>query len=57
MMNGFGVESIIAHDPMLLLLSIPMIPWLFHRHSIVTKVTHCTKSTCSVFTNVDNEMS
>ena len=46
MMNSLGVESIIAHNPMPLLLSLPLILWLFHRQSIITKVTHCMKSTC-----------
>lgn len=54
MMDGFGVESIVAHDPMPLLLDLPLIPWLFHRHSIITKVTHCMKSTCSVCTKIDS---
>lgn len=56
MMNGFGIESITAHYPMLLLL-LSMIPWLFHRHNTVTKVAHCVKSTCSVCTKMDNGMS
>ena len=57
MMNGFGVESIIAHYPMLLLLSTPVIPCLFHRHSIVTKVTHCVNSTGSVCKKINEEVS
>ncbi len=57
MMNSFGVESIIAHNPILLLLSLPLIPWLFNRHNIVAKVAHCMKTTCSVCTKINNGMS
>ena len=57
MMNGFGVESIIAHYPMLLLLSTPLIPWLFNRHNTVTKIAHCMKSTWCVCTKMDNGLS
>ena len=57
MMNGFGIESIIAHNPMPLLLSIPLIPWLFHPHNIVTKVAHCMRSTCSGCTKANSWMS
>ena len=57
MMNGFGVESIVAHDPMLLLLNLPLIPWLFNRHNAVTKIAHCIKSACSVCKLVNDGMS
>ena len=57
MMNGFGVESIIAHNPMLLLLSRPLTPWLFNRHYVVTKVAHLIDSTCSVRAKINNRMS
>ena len=57
MMNGFSVESITAHHPMLFLLSLPFIPWLFHRHNILTKVPHCVKSTCSVCKKINGGMS
>ena len=57
MMNGFGIESIIAHNPMPLLLSLPLIPWLLYRHSIVTKVAHCMRSTRSDCTKANSWMS